>query len=537
MASSSAPFGAEKMLQILLSANEATVVYTSAELHIGFVNEAMLKLWHKKDNILNKTLIHSAPEFASFIPVLEEVWKTGIPYSAKDTLAEIHIGNQLLRKYFDFKYLPIIDNEGVIYAIIHTATDVTNRVQTEKLLQQKNEQTFNEELFAINEELTSTNKELASTVEKLAVSIKKYQDANEELQLAKDELLEISARFTISLHAGAFASTEVDLATGTMICNEQYRKIFGLAPDQQFTYPEMFNAMLPAHRERIKELAVAARDNHSIYKAEYEVMWPDGTVHWLSAHGMARYNKNGVAIKMIGILSEITEIKKDEQRKSDFIGMVSHELKTPLTSLNGYLQLLDARTSKYNDNFIATGLGKAKVQVKKMTTMINGFLNVSRLDAGKIHLNKQIFEFTALVKDIIEEVQFTANDHNITFIPCGPVSVFADRDKIGNVITNLLTNAIKYSPAGKDILAQCSVDDNNVILSIKDKGIGIEQQDISKLFDRFYRTDASTASTVLGFGIGLYLSAEIVSSHHGKIWAESELNHGSTFFFSIPGNE
>lgn len=536
MASISAPFGAEQMLQILLSGKEATVVYVSEELHIGFINKAMLNLWNKKDDILNQPLIESAPEFASFIPLLNEVWQSGTTYKAIGTIANINIGGELRARYFDFEYKPILDHKGATYAIINSARDVTDRVEFENLLQQKekNEQALNEQVSSINEEHIVANEELASLVEKLAATIEQFQTANEELQLSKDDLLEINARYAIALDAGAFASTEVDLVSGTMICNEQFNHIFGLSRGQAFTYPEMFAAMLPAHRERVRGLAIAARDNQSIYEAEYEVMWPDGTVHWLSAHGRARYNKDGVAVKMVGILSEITEIKQDEQRKSDFIGMVSHELKTPLTSLTGYLQLMESRTRKYNDDFLANGLDKAKLQVKKMTTMINGFLNVSRLDAGKIHLNKQAFELDTLVKDTIEDVMFTSNDQRIIFMPSGPVNVFADKDKIGNVITNLLTNALKYAPNDKAIQVYCSLENNNAIFSVKDSGIGIKQEDISKLFDRFYRTDVSTASTVLGFGIGLYLSAEIISGHNGRIWAESKIGKGSTFFFSVP---
>lgn len=166
--------------------------------------------------------------------------------------------------------------------------------------------------------------------------------------------------------------------------------------------------------------------------------------------------------------------------------------------------------------------------------MINGFLNVTRLESGKIHLDKVEFKMDDLVREIIEETSPIMSGHEIKLIPCDCVTVSADRDKIGQVITNLISNAVKYSPRGKLVEVICSRIGNEAQLSIRDEGMGIRTDDKSRLFDRFYRVETSHTQNISGFGIGLYLSAEIIRRHNGKIWVESEKGVGSTFFFSLP---
>lgn len=164
--------------------------------------------------------------------------------------------------------------------------------------------------------------------------------------------------------------------------------------------------------------------------------------------------------------------------------------------------------------------------------MINGFLNVPRLESGKIQIDKTQFLLDDLVKEMIVEAETILTQHMITFLPCQPVTINADRDKIGNVIFNLLSNAIKYSPNNNTVEVKCEVTGSDVQVSVKDKGIGIDPENIGKLFERYFRVKGD--DSISGFGIGLYLSAEIIERHQGRIWVESELGKGSTFFFSLP---
>ena len=228
----------------------------------------------------------------------------------------------------------------------------------------------------------------------------------------------------------------------------------------------------------------------------------------------------------------ITDLKKDEQRKNDFIGMISHELITPVTALSSYLQILQAKAKFAEDYFTARALDKACGQLKKMTAMIHSFLNLSRLESGKMTVNKYPFQFENLLQEMIEETELMHATHRIVLTPCDPILVNADQYKIGNVISNLLGNAIKYSPPTSLIEVKCKTGGNNLQLSVKDEGAGINTEYIEKIFDRYYRVDSNTK--VPGFGIGLYLCAEIIRHRQGKIWVESKPGRGSTFHFKIP---
>jgi two-component system, OmpR family, sensor histidine kinase VicK len=195
--------------------------------------------------------------------------------------------------------------------------------------------------------------------------------------------------------------------------------------------------------------------------------------------------------------------------------------------------------SKLKDNkdgFLTGAMQKANTQVKKMTSMINGFLNVSRLESAKLLIEKQDFQLDELVQEVIDETIITVRSHPITFDPCPPVAVSADRDKISSVISNLIGNAVKYSPKGSMIAIDCVKENDKVIVSVKDQGMGIKADDVTKIFNRYYRVAANNAKHISGFGIGLYLSAEIVQVHQGEIWVESEYGQGSTFFFNLPLN-
>jgi len=243
---------------------------------------------------------------------------------------------------------------------------------------------------------------------------------------------------------------------------------------------------------------------------------------------------NGEITGASKIARDISEKKQDELRKSDFIGMVSHELKTPLTSLTALIQVLYQKLQKNDDPFVTSALGKANQQVKKMGNMVKGFLDVSRLESGKIIIDKQPFNLEELIAEIVSEMELTVSSHEIVFERCHNLSISADRDKIASVISNLISNAVKYSPKGKTITLKCEVTESSAIVSVQDEGMGIKAQDIDKLFERYYRVSTNHTKHISGFGIGLYLSAEIIQRHDGRIWVESESGVGSTFYFSLP---
>ncbi|SFH34592.1 PAS domain S-box protein [Pedobacter insulae] len=245
-------------------------------------------------------------------------------------------------------------------------------------------------------------------------------------------------------------------------------------------------------------------------------------------------NKEGQIIGISKIMRDITYKKQEEQRKNDFVAVVSHELKTPLTTIHSYIQLLLAKSKKEANDFNIKALTRAEVQTKKMSLMINDFLSVARLEEGEMSIHKKIFEFQALANESIQDVQFLSSKHHIEFVNCESIWLNGDRDKLGQVLNNLLTNAIKYAPNGGNVTLACKKQAENVIISVRDEGIGINLEDQKHLFERFYRANNEKLKTVSGFGIGLYLVSEILRRHDSKIEVVSNEDIGSTFYFSLP---
>lgn len=223
---------------------------------------------------------------------------------------------------------------------------------------------------------------------------------------------------------------------------------------------------------------------------------------------------------------------KEDQQKNDFISMVSHELKTPLTSISAYVQLMQSRS--LTDTFVANTLAKVQKQIRKMSTLISSFLNVSRLESGEIQLNPSHFDLNKLIHDLVEDLRLIYPTNQIDFEYGDAKLIYADKDKIGSVISNLISNAVKYSDQKSTVLVQSETRENEIHVSVTDHGIGINAHDLGKIFDRFYRVESHETETISGFGIGLYLSAEIINRHNGKIWVESKYGEGSTFHFEIP---
>lgn len=230
--------------------------------------------------------------------------------------------------------------------------------------------------------------------------------------------------------------------------------------------------------------------------------------------------------------TQLIFVKKGSE--ADFIAMASHELKTPLTSIKAYLQLLSRKLVPSNDSFINNALQIANLQVNRMTDLIHGFLDLSKLEPGKLKLNIQVFDLNKLIEEMIAESTLISPNHEISFKHGKDSTISADREKIGQVITNFLSNAIKYSNKGSKIIVSIGQEAGSVQVAVTDEGFGIKAKDQEKLFQRFYRVESSRMKNISGFGIGLYLASEIIQRHKGKIWVESAEDQGSTFYFSLP---
>ncbi|MCO5935484.1 ATP-binding protein [Mucilaginibacter sp. RB4R14] len=327
----------------------------------------------------------------------------------------------------------------------------------------------------------------------------------------------------------------IDITTRVFLPSPCAKELFGCATDKEMS----FDGAMHQIPERYRPEVIATIENAFTKRKSFSIVFPiadgDTKQRWLSILGGCN-NTEDDNCYFSGVVMDITEQKHNDLRKSKFIGMVSHELKTPLTVLKAYIQMLNTWAKKQKDHFTIGALSKAGRQVKRMLNMINGLLNLSGAEAGKIHLNKQDFLINDLINEVIEETQFITASDNTVLVPCETIQVHADQDKIEQVLINLLSNAAKYSSKDSLIEISCHKVDDKVQISIKDLGMGISPENIEKLFDPNYRVESKETEKISGFGIGLYLCSEIIKRHQGKIWVESELGKGSIFFFTLPLN-
>ncbi|WP_205945087.1 PAS domain-containing sensor histidine kinase [Pedobacter psychrodurus] len=423
--------------------------------------------------------------------------------------------------YFDFSYSPIIGRGGQVLGVMTyvVETSVRKFAEIEKLKLSKSVYAINEELTTSNEELVQANEELMAVQEHLKQTINQLEESDTSLRLA--------------VEAADFGIWHIHSLSRDFITTPRLRELFGLGHFEKIIIEQAITQI----REDFRDYVSTTLENAIYNNGEYDVTYPviglnDNKLRWLRAIGRLRADPSGEFSDFTGVVMDVSDIKKDEERKNDFIGMVSHELKTPLTSISAYLQFLEMQISKAGADNLQRPVARVIMQVRKMSKMIEGFLDLARFESAKIQLNREIFDLAGLCTELELEFADQIGTHIIKFSGKESVMVFADRDKIAQVINNLVGNAAKYSPNGSTILMSCVRKKNIAMVSIQDQGIGVEGNEQVKLFERYYRGENN--GTIAGFGIGLYLSAEIINRHNGKIWVESEAGNGSTFWFTVP---
>ena len=468
---------------MILQAPVAMCILLGSDHVVEVANEQMLELWGKNtDDVLGRPIFEGLPESKDqgLESLLDRVYHTGERFKASERPLSLARNGEQEMFYLDFVYEPYRNEDDTIRGIIVIINDVTEQVRSRL-----------------------------------------------ELERAEEML-----RFSVD--SANAATWYMDAETRKLVCSPRFYELLGFPPETMISYDDILKQIPEDYHEKINKAVEKSVSQGESYSMEHPLHSLDGQKRWIRALGRLYPAANNKRAHFSGLILDITEYKLDELRKNDFIAMVSHELKTPLTSMSALVQVLNTKLKNAGDPFVSGALEKANSQVRKMSIMINGFLNISRLESGKILIAKQNFNLTDLLKEIITEIELTVSSHEVQFHPGEAVLVYADRDKIGSVISNLLSNAIKYSPKGKLVVVQCQVLNNLVEVSVKDEGMGITRQDQEKLFTRYFRVEAAQTQNISGFGIGLYLSAEIIKRHNGQIWVESESGIGSTFYFSLP---
>lgn len=272
----------------------------------------------------------------------------------------------------------------------------------------------------------------------------------------------------------------------------------------------------------------------SLY-VEGDLARPDGIRLSVGITYAPLFDREGRLVNIVGSVRDITRFREAEELKSTFISIISHELKTPVALIKGYAGTLRREDAKWDATTVRSSAAVIEEEADRLTQLIDNLLDASRLQAGGLKLNLSDVALDRLAKQVVDKFRTQTDQHALRadFPPSFPV-VQGDAARLEQVISNLINNAIKYSPKGGAIRVTGRVLPDQVSVSVSDEGIGIPPEEQERIFERFYRVDDALSRRTAGSGLGLYLAKAVAEAHGGRIWVESAPGHGASFSFALP---
>ncbi len=376
-----------------------------------------------------------------------------------------------------------------------------------------------------------------------------YQDIT-KYKLAEENLVINEDRLRLTLESTEIGTWDFDIDTGISVHSLRHDQIFGYHDLQpEWSYEISIRHMLPEYHQ-VGRNAVANAIKTGLLYYEAQIAWPDGSIHWIALKGRVMYSNDGKPIRMIGVVSEITERKlaekarkENEERLSDlnatkdkFFSIIAHDLKSPFTSIIGFSDLLiDQIQKKDNDGIEEYARIIQKSSWNAMELLTNLF-EWSRLQTGKMEFKPAQIDLATVIHEAIDHVSDSVWQKSIEIVKDFPdsLTILADKPMISTVLRNLLSNAIKFTNKGGIINVSVINRENELMVSVKDNGVGISQPDVEKIFRVDVSHSTSGTNGEEGTGLGLLLCKEFVLKHNGNIWVESEVGRGSVFVFTLP---
>ncbi|MBL3658360.1 CheR family methyltransferase [Fulvivirga sediminis] len=353
-----------------------------------------------------------------------------------------------------------------------------------------------------------------------------------KIKRLSDRLQEFSERFKIIADLTPALIWLYDIDEKFNYFNKEWNSFTG-AEDEELKGLGWLNFIKDENRGAYTSALRTALKNKKEYNVEYCLYnVKENGYRWVLDKGVPRFDANGKFLGFIGAAVDINDQKMVEKKKDEFLNVASHELKTPLTSVNAYVQLIEERFEEDNiEGDVKNYIKKASRSLVKLNQLISDLLDVSRLEADKVRIDFHRLNFDLLVRNTVDNFMPTTSH---TIIVEGDTNKFikGDEPRLEQVILNFLSNAVKFSPVDKEIKVSLNTDDKSVWLEVHDQGIGIDKNKMNKIFDRFYQVDE--ANHTGGIGLGLYISKEIIQRHWGEIYIDSEgVNKGTTIGFRL----
>lgn len=452
---------------------------------IDMINPALCRIFGKRENeLLHHSVLNiiKEEERHTFKQIMDLVMASGEPFSGTEIPFSVLRDDKEEEVYINLINQPYYEEDHTISGIISIVTDVTSQVILRKKLEESEQ--------------------------RLKLAIESSEIGIWDLNLQTNQA------------AAYFKNAELQASIDTTTIDSALESLMELViPEDKI----MVN----------KAFADAVQTGH--VNVQLRVQWPDGSIHWIQLTGEAILNEvTRKPARILGTSMDITNAKELERKKDEMISIVSHELKTPVTSLNALAQVLEKKFTSIEEDLAGVMLKKMVIQVSRLSVLIKDLLDITRIESGKMQLREVEYNFDELALDIIAEIQRTTSTHEIVIEKIQPVTCYGDKDKVGQVLVNLLTNAIKYSPGKDKVIVSVEADEQEITFRVQDFGVGIPEDKQGRIFDRFFRVSEEKQFKFSGLGLGLYITAEIVKRMNGKIWFTSSLNEGSTFYVSFP---
>ena len=355
------------------------------------------------------------------------------------------------------------------------------------------------------------------------------------LKTAEQALSRSEERYRIALQSAEMIAWDWDILSDELSWTEDNQTFAGNDGLEKKSFL-LESFIQPEGRQALLTSLNDAKEHTGVFHTEFRTKPKEnGEFRWYSAFGKTVSYQDGRASRMAGVLYNITNRKILENQKDDFFGIASHELKTPVTSIKAYAEVLQEMAEEAKDQQSATLIDKLNRQVDRLTSLINNLLDTTKIFEGQLNINPEEFDINGLIAERVEDMQPLTRKHRLIVLAAKNIpTVHADKDRISQVLTNLISNAIKYSPDGGDIVVSSEMAGNELKVSVKDVGIGIPDQMRSKIFDRFFRVKNPHIHSYPGMGLGLYISAGIIRQHGGRILAADHQEKGTLIYFTLP---
>lgn len=363
-------------------------------------------------------------------------------------------------------------------------------------------------------------------------------------------LVKDQKRLVEAIDSSQIGTFEYLIKTDEMHVSDQFIKLVG--GTKGMTRTEFMNCLLPEYVEiRNKAYEIALKTGILKYQARNHV----NPERWLQTEGKIFYDEKGNPFKMSGTVKDISLEKEQalrllqsninlerelnnketiQRQKDEFLQLASHELKTPLTSIRGYALLLEEILIEKRLDVESKMIGKLNSKIDQLNNLVQNFFYVFQINRGKLDFIKELFDLNELVRFVADDFRINQTQRQFREEYLFQGKVIADRDRISHVLNNLLSNAIKYSPPGSDIQIRTRREGDFIAVDIEDKGLGIQADESTRIFESFYRSPHSFDPKYSGLGLGLYISSEIIKRQGGNIQVSSILGKGSKFTFTIP---